>query len=146
MPRQMVISVALGVLSLVAVAASAAKADTIHSNHQLIRSVDVTEHIDLFNLRDVGRGEIHGYLFFVEHWDNGKHLGVSNGKHLGTSKGKHLGISFGLAPQVPQVVQVKSVDKPRATVTQNPEPVSLALLGTGLIALGAAVRHRRKHS
>lgn len=130
MPRQMVISVALGVLSLVAVTASAAKADTIHSNHQLIRSVDVTEHIDLFNLSDVGRGEIHGYLFFVQHSD----------------KGKDLGISFGLAPQVPQVVQVKSVDKPRATVTQNPEPVSLALLGTGLIALGAAVRHRRRHS
>src|SRR5215217_8083662 len=68
------VPVALGVVFLVAFAASTALADAIHS-HKLA-NLNGMEHRAL-HLPDVSRAEDEGYLFASIHSNNGKHLGFS---------------------------------------------------------------------
>jgi hypothetical protein len=62
-----------------------------------------------------------------------EHFSTNSGRHLGFSVAAfHGGVKFGLAePRSPSV-----------SVTQNPEPTGMLLLGTGLAA-GAAFARRR---
>jgi hypothetical protein len=65
--------------------------------------------------------------------------------HFENNNGKHLGFSMASVHQgpKPEIVRTPFV----ASVTQNPEPTAMVLLGTGLAAAGALARKlgRRRH-
>lgn len=122
------LTVALGLLFSVTLAASVARADAVQVNEYIHQSPaeqrSAAEH-RAFDLPDISRAEEHAYLFLAVHSDNGKHLGF-------TAASVHRGPRFGLV-------------KPTApTVTQNPEPATLVLLATGLATVGGILRRRRK--
>jgi hypothetical protein len=103
--------------------ASSVRADVVHPNMDLEKLIYAENHN--FTVLDIGRVES-GYLY-AGHFEN------NNGKHLGFSvsavnRGPKLGI---VRPQTP-------------SVTQNPEPATMVLLGTGLAAVGAFARKRRR--
>jgi len=104
---------------------SSVKADRLHSDMQLEKSIFAERH-NLTVFDDIQGAEI-GYLY-AGHFEN------NNGKHLGFSmtsvnRGPRLGIV-----------------RPQATVevSQNPEPTAMVLLGTGLAAAGAFARKRNR--
>jgi len=99
---------------------SSVRADSLHPDMLLEKLIYAERHnLTVF---DEQRAET-GYLY-AAHFEN------NNGKHLGFSmtsvnRGPKLGI---VRPDVP------------ASVTQNPEPTAMVLLGTGLAAIGAFAR------
>ena len=78
-------------------------------------------------LPDLGKVDLTGLL--------AEHFASNNGRHLGFSVASfHGGVKFGLAdPRTPS-----------ASVTQNPEPTGMLLLGTGLAAGAAFARKRSR--
>ncbi|HKU73327.1 MAG TPA: PEP-CTERM sorting domain-containing protein [Pyrinomonadaceae bacterium] len=122
MQRRRAVPVALGVVFLVVFAASTALADAVHSNKFM--NLNGMEHRSL-HLLDVSRAEEEGYLFAGIHPNNGRHLGFGA---AAIHRGPQLGIVRPVSP----------------SVTQNPEPATMVLLGTGIAAVGAAIRRRRK--
>ena len=121
MPKTRAVAVAFGVIFSFALAASAARADSVHSAN-LSGSLSALDSLDL---PDVSRAEEHSALFAGVLPGNGKHLGFSVAAFR---HGPQLGI---VRPNSP-------------TVTQNPEPATMLLLGTGLAAVGAFIRRRRR--
>jgi hypothetical protein len=107
---------------LLALTTSSVQADAIQSNNSILR-LNGLEHPGL-DLPDVSRAEEHSDMFSDVLSNSGKHLGFS----VTTFR---EGLRFGL------------VKPTSANVTQNPEPVSMLLFGTGLAGLGALVRRRR---
>jgi hypothetical protein len=64
-----------------------------------------------------------------------EHFSNNNGRHLGFSVAAfHGGVKFGLA----------TPRNPTVSVTQNPEPTGMLLLGTGLVASAAFARRRSR--
>jgi hypothetical protein len=127
---------------------SSVRADSIHQppglekfNFSDIQTLEFST-VDRANISD----------FLSEHFanNNGNHFGFvnsldavgtvagaagDNGKHLGFSVSAfHGGVKFGLA----------NPRRPNTTVSQNPEPTAMLLLGTGLAAVGAFARRARK--
>jgi hypothetical protein len=103
---------------------STVRADVVHPNMDL-EKLTYAEHHQLA-VFDFQSAEI-GYLY-AGHFEN------NNGKHLGFSvtafnRSPKLGI---VRPQSPSVV------------TQNPEPATMVLLGTGFAAVAAFARKKRK--
>lgn len=99
---------------------SSARADSLHPDMLLEKLIFAERHnLTVF---DIERAET-GYLY-AGHFEN------NNGKHLGFSmtsvnRGPKLGI---VRPQAPP------------SVSENPEPTAMVLLGTGLAAVGAFAR------
>ena len=60
------------------------------------------------------------------------------------SQGKHLGFSVAAVNRGPRLGIVRPGGG--STVTENPEPASMLLMGTGLAALGAYARSRRNRA
>ena len=123
MPKR-AFSVVFGVVFVFALAASSVRADSVHANN-FIEQLSGAEHRNL-NLPDINRADEQGYFSIVLHSNNGKHLGFTAAS---VNRGPRIGL-------------VKP--GPRASVTQNPEPATMILMGTGLVAVGAWVRRRRK--
>lgn len=122
MRKQTALPVALGVVLAFAFAASSVKADAVHNeSFKLERLEELRLH-----LPDVSRAEESSYLFSGVHSNNGKHLGFSIS-------------SFHAGPRI-------AILRPRngSAVTENPEPATMILLGTGLAAVGAAIGRRRR--
>ena len=117
-------SIVFVVVFVFALAASSARADAVHAN-KFIGQLNGAQHRNL-DLPDISRADEQGYLSLVVHSNNGKHLGF-------TAASVNRGPKIGLVKP-----------GPRASVTQNPEPATMLLMGTGLVAVGALVRRRRK--
>ena len=122
MLKKQAVPVAFGVVFLIALAASTAFADAVHRGK--VANLNAFEHRPL-HLPDITRTEEESYLFASIQSNNGKHLGFSA---TAVHQGPQLGIVRPTGPNV----------------TQNPEPATMILLGTGLAAVGAAIRRRRK--
>ena len=122
MYKPRVFTLAVGVVFLLTLV-STVRADSVHLPTGL-QKLNLEESRTLV-LPDLGKVDLRGLL--AEHFqgNNGKHLGFS----VAATNG---GVKFGLAtPRNPSV-----------SVTQNPEPTGMLLLGTGLAA-GAAFARRR---
>lgn len=102
---------------------SSARADVVHADMNLEKLIFAERHdLTVFDFQ----GAETGYLY-AGHFEN------NNGKHLGFSmtsvnRGPRLGI---VRPPAPNV-----------SVSQNPEPATMVLLGTGLAAAGAFARKK----
>jgi PEP-CTERM motif len=83
---------------------------------------------------DIQRAET-GYLY-AGHFEN------NNGKHLGFSNsGKHVGFSIVAFKPGPRLGLVR----PQApSVSENPEPTAMILLGTGLAAVAGLARKKSR--
>lgn len=127
MLKKRVLTVAVGILFSLTLTASSARADMVRQHDQLLDGLKGVENM-MIHLPEISRADEHSYLFTGVHSNNGKHLGFS-------ASAFHAGPKIGL---------VRSPNTP--TVTENPEPATMILLGTGLAAVGAAVRRRRKLS
>ena len=119
MLKKHAVPVAFGVVFLVVLAAPTVFADAVHN--------DKLANLSAFEqpILDVTRMEETSYLFAGDELNNGKHFGFSA---TAIHRGPQLGIVRPTGP----------------TVTQNPEPATMILLGTGLAAVGAIIRRRRK--
>jgi len=111
---------AIFVLTLV----SSVRADVVHAEMYLEKLIFAERH-DLIVL---DRSAEIGYLY-AEHFEN--------------NNGKHLGFSMTAVNRGPRLGIVKNVSP---TVSENPEPTAMVLLGTGLAAVAAFARKRtRRH-
>jgi hypothetical protein len=100
--------------------AASVRADNAHFDVQLEKLIFAQRH----NLTDISDQSIDTNYLYTAHFEN------NNGRHLGFSMASvHQG------PK-PEIVRTPFA----ASVTQNPEPTAMALLGTGLAAAAALAR------
>ena len=121
MLKKQAVPVVFGVVFLIALGASTAFADAVHRDKANLKAI---EHRTLY-LPEIARAEEVSYLFAGVQANNGKQAGFSA---TAVHRGPQLGIVRPIGP----------------TVTQNPEPATMILLGTGLAAVGAIMRRRLK--
>ena len=112
---------AIFVLTLV----SSARADVVHADMYLEKLIFAERH-DLIALES--RSAEVGYLY-AEHFEN--------------NNGKHLGFSLSAVNRGPRLGIVKPIS-PNVSVSQNPEPTAMVLLGTGLAAVAAFARKKSR--
>ena len=109
---------AVFVLALV----SSARADVVHADMRLEKLIFAENH-GLIALEKSGET---GYLY-AEHFEN--------------NNGKHLGFSMSAVNRGPRLGIVKPVSP---SVSQNPEPTAMVLLGTGLAAVAGLARRKSR--
>ena len=117
--------VVTGLLSVVFVMTlvSSARADVVHADMYLEKLIYAERH-DLITL---DRSAEIGYLY-AEHFEN--------------NNGKHLGFSMSAVTRGPRLGIVKPISP--SSVSQNPEPTAMVLLGTGLAAVAAFARKKSR--
>lgn len=123
MPKLRAVAIAFVFALSFALAASAVQADPVQ-NFRFTESLNAIENMSL-HLPDVSRAEEHAAIFAGIQSNRGKHSGFSV---AAVTPGMKFGLVKGAQP----------------SVTQNPEPATMLLLGTGVVAVGAAMRRRRK--
>jgi hypothetical protein len=128
------LAASLGVLFLLTLTVSPAKADSFCAADMKLNLNDIEGHHQ-FNLPEQSRAGT--TLLFSEVFEN------NNGKHLGFSIAQSInrGNKFGLfkSPQGPP-------SSAGGGAIPNPEPAAVFLLGTGLAAAGAFARKRFRKS
>jgi hypothetical protein len=135
------VGIVLGSIIAVVVSVPTARADSIRSM-RFFEDLEKQKKSRL-TLWDFGQLKHLGFLR-DDHRDNGRHLGFSRG-----NRGRHLGFSFqhrgleqdsiSLEPALPPLFVSGG-----SSVTPNPEPTTLLLLGSGLTAVAFKFRRRRK--
>ena len=110
---------AVFVLTLV----SSARADVVHADMYLEKLI-YAEGQDLITSLESQVVDL-GYVY-AEHFEN--------------NNGKHLGFSMTAVNRGPRLGIVKPVSP--TSVSQNPEPTAMVLLGTGLAAVAALARKK----
>lgn len=103
---------------------SSARADVVHADMYLEKLIYAERH-DLISFDN--RGAEIGYLY-AEHFEN--------------NNGKHLGFSISAVTRGPRLGIVKPISP--SSVSQNPEPTAMVLLGTGLAAVAAFARKKSR--
>jgi hypothetical protein len=108
---------------------STVRADRAHGDNMMIEKLIFAERHGL-SILDGQRAQT-GYLY-AGHFEN--------------NNGKHLGFSMASVRQGPRFSLGNPPRPP--SVTENPEPTAMVLLGTGLAAVGAFARklNRRRNS
>ena len=126
MTRSRVLTGIVGAVFCLALVSSV-RADSNHGEMLLEKLIFAENH----HLVAFDNNRAPGYLY-AAHFEN------NNGKHLGFSVAATKGVRLGI------VLPPSAA----ATVTQNPEPTAMVLLGTGLAAAGALARklNRRRKS
>ena len=109
---------AVFVLTLV----SSARADAVRADMFLEKLIYAERH-DLITSLEIQVVEL-GYVY-AEHFEN--------------NNGKHIGFSMTAVNRGPRLGIVKPVSP---SVSQNPEPTAMVLLGTGLAAVAALARKK----
>ena len=107
---------------------SSVRADRLHSDMQLEKLIFAERH----GLTILNEQQIDTNYLYTAHFEN--------------NNGKHLGFSLATVHQGPKPDVVRTPFA--ASVTQNPEPTAMVLLGTGLAASAAFARkvnRRRKN-
>lgn len=130
---------------------SSARADRAHGNLALEKLIFAERH----NLTDV-QSVLNTDYEYVGHFENnnGKHLGfrkltnidvqrAADTSYLFAAKfennnGKHRGFSVAAVHHGPRLGIVRHINNP--SVSQNPEPTAMVLLGSGLAAAAAFAR------
>ncbi len=140
------LAASLGVLFLLVLTVSSAKADSFRASDMMVKLNNIEDHLQL-NLPEQSRAGT--TLLFSEVFEN------NNGKHLGFSIAQSInrGNKFGLfkGPQNFANGNSGSVSAGGGTggseaTIPNPEPAAVFLLGTGLAAAGAFARKRFRKS
>ena len=99
---------------------SSARADGIYADQYLEKLVYAERH----NLAVFDSQSAEGYLY-AAHFEN--------------NNGKHLGFSLAAVNRSPRLGVVRPQS---SSVTENPEPTAMVLLGTGLAAVAAFARRK----
>ena len=121
----------LGVVFLLTLTFSSAKADSLRADDMIAKVKNLEGHH--LSLPDQSRAEMALGIPNVFENNNGKHLGFSVAS---TNRGNKFGLFK--APQGPQTSANDAIP--------NPEPAAVLLLGTGLAAAGAFARKRFRKS
>jgi hypothetical protein len=159
MSRYKVFTVALSVAFLFTLATSVS-ADPVHVPPGL-EKFKVFE-VESLDFADFSKADVRGLLSDHFSNNNGNHFGFFNslsrlvdgtnnsGNHFGfaeanqNNNGKHLGFSVASVKPGMRFGLSNPRNKPDTSVTQNPEPTAILLLGSGLAGGAAYVRRRTR--
>ena len=140
----------LGVLFLLTLTASSARADSLRSDDMIVKLNNSEGHHNLV-FREEVRAEMPDLFAEFFEGNNGLHLGLlKNGGQaieFETNSGKHLGFSVASTNGGNKFGLFKGPAAPGSGASiPNPEPTAVLLLGTGLVAAGAYARKRFRKS
>jgi len=135
-----VLTCAVSVVFLLTLASSV-QADPVNSPRAV--GLEKLANVESFGFELLSDTSRTGGLLLAEHFadNNGRHLGFANQLDFANQNSKHLGFSVAAFHGGMKFGLINRNQPPAATtVTQNPEPTGMLLLGTGLAAGAAFLR------